>query len=70
MLELTFSNVKSAGPDGPKAELCKSSNKSNTCLDILTNCLQKEMNCENKPTKWKESRTVTIQKKGKPAAKA
>ena len=60
---------RACGPDGLKNEMYIEMSKSDVCMDILVNCLNKELERREKPNSWKMSKTVMIPKKRKPEAK-
>ena len=60
---------KSPGPDGIKGELYSALLESKTCIEVLTKCLENELQRESKPVQWKISKTVLIKKKTKPTVK-
>ena len=56
-------NNKAAGPDSIKPEIFKEIGKSDTCIETIAECFNRELQKKTKPKEWKESRTKLIPKK-------
>ena len=71
-VERCIRNLKdktSAGPDGLKPEMYKAFKSTKQGVELLTICLQKELEEKEKMSEWKQSRTRMIKKTQKPTAK-
>ena len=59
---------KAPGKDGIKAEMMKILEKSEICMDKMTECLNKVLMSGDVPEEWKRSKTRMIKKTNKPTA--